>query len=166
MTECQVTECMRPECIHKCGPISWFGNMSDCDVTLQYKLGEEGLWRSLGQYGPGMHTELGGGALWLPQEARVRAVESSPSLFTDPSTGRVIQDWGRLGSGLPSLYVDNTMCVRDSTTATAPAPPVPCTTVKQCPPRWLWVSTCILAALGAAGVLVILLLKKQHVQRK
>ena len=101
-SDCTEVNCLRPECIDKCGPVQWFGNLSPCHVRFEYQVPGGSLWHSLGEYYPGNHTELGAGALWLPRESTVRAV--------DVHTGRVVQNWGRVGAGVPSLFVDNTMC--------------------------------------------------------
>ena len=101
-SDCSDVNCLRPECIGKCGSIQWFGNLSPCHVRFEYQAPGGSIWHSLGEYYPGNHTELGSGALWLPREATVRAV--------DIHTGRVVQNWGRIGAGLASLFVDNSMC--------------------------------------------------------
>jgi len=161
---CPVVECMRSECISKCGPISWFGNLSDCDVTLQYQLGENGLWHSLGQYPAGMHTELGGGALYLPSESNIRVIETpvNPS-STDPP--RIIQNWGQIGSGLPSLYIDNSMCSRDknipkSQLSACPKPRECPSVVKKQPLQWVIFLGFILSVISAVSIWLLFLIKK------
>lgn len=106
---CPVVDCSRVECSSKCGRISWFGNMSDCTVRLEYQHGSDGLWHSLGEYAPGMHSELGGGTLLLPSDSNIRVVDVN---------GKVVQNYGRLGDGLHTLYVDSSMC-QTSTKSTA-----------------------------------------------
>jgi hypothetical protein len=108
--DCSLVQCFRPECRKKCGYLKWFGNLSDCDVTLEYKLEDGTLWHSLGQYPPGNHSELGGGALLLPSTSTVRAVETK--------SGKVLANWGTLGQGFPSLFIDTTMCSQEKPSAT------------------------------------------------
>jgi hypothetical protein len=108
--KCPVVECMLPECMDQCAAVSYFGNLSSCTVLLQFQLNSAGLWHSLGEYGPGVHTELGGGALFLPRTSNLRAVNKK--------TGQVITDFGNLGTGLRTLYVDNSMCSDSGTKTT------------------------------------------------
>ena len=114
--------CANPECRSMCGWIQWFGNLSDCTVILQYQMQPGGLWHSLGEYGPGQSTELGGGILMLPQEVNLRAIQKP----TDPAAPpKVVSNWGRLGTSLQSLYVGGDKC-----RATA-SPTTPATTVTE-----------------------------------
>jgi len=160
---CPIIECMRPECIPQCGPISWFGNLSDCDVTLEYQTTEGGLWHSLGQFPAGMHTELGGGALYLPQHANLRVIET-PSII-NPGTPRIIQNWGRVGAGRESLYIDNTMCSkpRDAVPTVGASPcaaPPPC---PHSPPNWFYQSIVIVLVLALLLGLVVVVIKKKNI---
>lgn len=101
--------------------MEWFGNLSSCQVRLEYKTGEEDTWHSLGEYGPGQHTELGGGTLLLPASSSLRVVEVK--------SGDMISNIGRLGKGLPPVYVDNTNCQAGSATTPSAEPPE-----RTCPP--------------------------------
>lgn len=156
--ECAVVECFRPECASQCGFLKWFGNLSDCDVTLQYQLEEGKVWHSLGTYPPGNQIELGGGVLLLPSLAKIRVVEAlpgdTPGTFKD---GRVLANWGVIGTGLPTLFVDNSNCrraegavnVSNSSSSAAPSPAVPCKN-KVKPPMWLWLTLLFLAVVAVA----------------
>jgi hypothetical protein len=152
--ECAVVECFRPECASQCGYIKFFANLSDCHVTLQYQLEDGKVWHSLGTYPPGNQIELGGGVLMLPSSAKIRVVEALPgSTMASFEEGRVIADWGLVGTGLPTLYVDNSNCRTGSTSpnkngVASPAPP-PCIT-KNKPPLWLWVTLLFLACVAVA----------------
>ncbi len=101
--------CNVPGCISKCGQLSWFGNLSECTVVLQYKVPQEDEWRSLGMYHPGEHLDLGNGALWLPHDARLRVLQI-PRQGTDLKNPKLVVEFGQIGSGLPDLYVDQSMC--------------------------------------------------------
>jgi hypothetical protein len=171
--ECPIVECMRKECRDKCGTISWFGNLSNCDVTLQYQIGEGGIWHSLGEFAPGMHTELGGGALFLPSESIVRVIETPLHTNNDDDGGgegkvRVIQNWGKVGTGLPSLYIDNSMCNMQneerkkrkeaqcsSTSSSSPQKQSNGNGNVGGPPKWLLISCVILALLSVMLSLLV-----------
>ena len=136
--------------------------MSDCDVTLQYQNQQGGLWHSLGEYKPGVHTELGGGALMLPKESNVRVIET-PTDEQSRQNPRVIQNYGRLGVGLPSLYIDKSMCSAPSAVSSSSQqqqqqqpPPQQQTSplIRTGPPAWLWLSAAILALLALLVTLV------------
>jgi hypothetical protein len=157
--ECAVVECFRPECASQCGFIKWFGNLSDCYVTLQYQLEEGKIWHSLGTYPPGNQIELGGGVLMLPSSARIRVVEAVAANSTTGSfqEGRVIADWGVVGTGQPTLFVDNSNCRKQggdtpgttSPCMTAASPAAPCIN-KRKPPLWLWLTLLFLAIVAVA----------------
>lgn len=104
MSKCPSDEinCLRPECLSQCGPVQWLGNLSTCKIRFEYKPPGNKHWDSLGEYEPGAHTTLDGGSLWMPKETAIRAVNAH--------TGKVVQNWGRVGDGLSSLYIDNAMC--------------------------------------------------------
>ncbi len=164
--QCPIVDCMRPECRSRCGTVSWFGNLSDCDVSLQFQM-PGGIWHSLGTYPPGMHTELGGGALLLPESVNLRVIETPEPGHENDATVHVVQDWGRLGPGLPSLYIDNSMCTKLAPSATAalkPAPPPVARTIAQRPPTWLMQSAWILAALAVILVVWLVSTKRQNFQ--
>ena len=112
---CTPVDCANPACRHLCGALQWFGNLSTCTVELQYRLPYDPQWHSLGVYESGDHTELGGGALYLPSEAHLRAVRVKPSTTSATATttrndDQVIYQWGRVGNGWRHLLVDSNNC--------------------------------------------------------
>lgn len=100
---CPIVDCSKPECAQKCGNIDWVGNMSECSVTLQYRLPRSAIWYNLSDFPPGSKTELGGGTVLLPGDAVLRVVETN-------NPEHIILDLGRIGIGLPSIYIDSNMC--------------------------------------------------------
>jgi len=140
---CDVTKpnCNIPSCVNdqKCGSISWFGNLTTCMVVLQYKLPDEGEWRSLGMYKPGEHLDLGDAALWLPSQARVRILQI-PNHGKDLQHPKLIAEFGEIGLGLSDIYVDQNLCQESpeilpgssSYTAESSCPPRTCPTRPSC----------------------------------
>lgn len=120
--ECPIVDCQLQNCRSKCGYLKWFGNLSDCDVSLEYRLPHGELWHSLGEFASGNHTEFGGGVLLLPSQAEIRAVKSRTETGTE--VNEVIADWGNVGNGLPSLFIDNSMCTKSSVSGSAASPSV------------------------------------------
>lgn len=110
MSDCddQNVDCSRPECRDKCGWLQWFGNLTNCTVILQYQTDDEGIWHSLGEYGPNQHTELGGGVLLMPQNVNLRAIRIPPAGTT--RSPDVVASWGRLGPHVPSLVLSPDRC--------------------------------------------------------
>jgi hypothetical protein len=132
---------------------------------MQYQIRNGGLWHSLGEYLPGMHTELGGGALFLPKDVNIRVIET-PKTAKEQDAPRVIQNWGVLGDGLRSLYINNDMCYRERSDNNSSSPsPVnhnACPPTKKPVPTWLIYSVSIIALLAlVAGVTTVLLLKRK-----
>lgn len=135
----QRLDCSDVRCIGQCGVLKWFGNLSDCTVELQYQAENENLWHSLGQYAPHTRTELGRGAIFLPQSSNIRVI--------DIKNKKEIVNYGRLGKGLPHLFVDSTNCTENSqiaglssstsslySTSSSSCPPCE---LKTCTPLWL-----------------------------
>jgi len=115
-------------------------------VALQYRLEGGVLWHSLGNYSPGHHAELGGGVLLLPATASIRAVETQTA---DSDQPRVIADWGNIGEGLPTVYVDTTMCNRQSTVNVSPgASPAPPPSPQKGPSQWILWAAAIFAVIA------------------
>ena len=133
---CPIVDCQLQDCRSQCGYLKWFGNLSDCDVSLQYRLPRGNIWHSLGEFPSGNHTEFGGGVLLLPSEAEIRAVRTANN---SNNKNEVVADWGNVGKGLPSLFIDNSMCTKSSVNEklTSCPPQVVQTVVSKCVPNWL-----------------------------
>lgn len=111
-SKCAIVDCGEMECIKeaKCGSIQWFGNLTECAVMLQYNIPPSKTWFSMGVFQPGEHMDLAQGALYLPSKAQMRAIKAD--------SGEVLTNYGEIGQGIHSLYIDSDMC---RPTAQAPA---------------------------------------------
>lgn len=148
---CPLVECSNPACLDHCGSIQWFGNLSNCHVSLEYRLETGTLWHSLGLYGPGDKTELSGGAIYLPSDAILRTVNAK--------TGKVISEYGRLGQGFSTLYVDSTMCEGAIDSSQRESPTQSVAAAPQCPaiiPLWWlwWASLLVLICAVITGLVI------------
>lgn len=158
LKECDIVDCGQPRCLEKCGFFQWFGNLSNCHVLLQYQLAQSNDWHTLGTFGPGEHIDLSQGALYLPNDAKLRVIRQSD--------GQLVTDYGEIGRTLKSIFVDSTFCSED----TAPggdtglgdkrdedAP-------KQKTPIWVW----IVVTLGSVflGVLLMFTIYMLYVKKK
>lgn len=108
-------DCSRPECRQLCGVLKYFKNLSDCTVVLQWSPPRGDVWYSLGVYAPNDSVELGGGALLMPSECNVRCIELKSQ--------KIVANWGRIGSGLPSLFVTKEQCQLPNDADNAPVTP-------------------------------------------
>lgn len=119
VSDCRILRCSDPACQSQCGFLEFFTNLSNCTVTLQYQVQNDAPWHSLGTYGPGEKILLNGGALFLPKTSNIRVIKTD-----HPNSGQksptIITNWGNLGSGLPKLFVDNSMCNQESATESMP----------------------------------------------
>jgi len=126
----QNPDCSLEKCHSNCGIIRWFGNLSQCPVTLQYQDRPGGLWHSLGTYGPGQTIELGSGAIYLPSNSNIRAIHAEDPKLNRPP--QVVTDWGRIGQGMASLSVDDAGGCQTTQTSATPilSPPVSAPPIK------------------------------------
>jgi hypothetical protein len=91
--------------------------------------------------------------LLLPSTASVRAIEtpSNPN-STDPP--RTVANWGVIGPGIPTLFVDSKQCSKPLVNNSANVTTAPLeskytfATAKNRPPMWLWVSVLVCSVLA------------------
>lgn len=101
-TRCIETDCSLPGCLKDCGAIQWFGNLSSCDVALQVRMPRSDNWQEVIRLRAGENWNPGLGALYFPQSASMRAVETT--------TGKMIRDLGEVGTGVFTPFVTHEDC--------------------------------------------------------
>ena len=97
MSNDQFINCALPEYRDQCANLMWFGNLSDKTVRLEIIYPGTQLWTTIGTFLPGDRLDINPGALLVPQDAQLRAVDNTSS--------KTLEHCGRVGLGDKTFYV-------------------------------------------------------------